>query len=114
MKKHGKKLNPFISLIMLAAISSFTTGNAYAGKSCDGSHAKKQVICHIPPGNPDNMHSIEVGSPAINAHLAHGDDLGYCLGQDTVTDLSEEADESSSTAAAPVLRVYSMRSIHGI
>lgn len=38
----------------------------------------KVTICHIPPGNPANAHSITVGSPAVRAHLAHGDSLGAC------------------------------------
>ena len=36
------------------------------------------VVCHIPPGNPSNAHTIEVGGPAADAHLAHGDVLGAC------------------------------------
>src|SRR6185295_8619847 len=36
------------------------------------------TICHIPPGNPANAHSITVGAPAVSAHLAHGDTLGAC------------------------------------
>ncbi|MCH7641607.1 Ig-like domain-containing protein, partial [Patescibacteria group bacterium] len=36
------------------------------------------VICHIPPGNPGNAHTIEVGAPAVPAHIAHGDTLGAC------------------------------------
>ncbi len=38
----------------------------------------KSVICHIPSGNPDNRHTIEVGQSAVPAHLAHGDTLGPC------------------------------------
>jgi hypothetical protein len=38
----------------------------------------KVTICHIPPGNPANAHSITVGSPALRAHLAHGDSAGAC------------------------------------
>ena len=38
----------------------------------------KVTICHIPPGNPDNAHTITVGAPAVPAHLAHGDTLGPC------------------------------------
>ena len=40
----------------------------------------KVTICHIPPGNPDNAHTITVGAPAVPAHLAHGDYLGECGG----------------------------------
>ncbi len=36
-----------------------------------GNH--KVVICHIPPGNPDNGHSIKISMNALPAHLAHGD-----------------------------------------
>lgn len=39
----------------------------------------KQTVCHIPPGNPANAHTISVGSPAVQAHLAHGDRLGGCI-----------------------------------
>ncbi|MBW8050346.1 MAG: T9SS type A sorting domain-containing protein [Cytophagales bacterium] len=38
----------------------------------------KVAICHIPPGNPANAHTIFVSSNAIDAHLAHGDNLGMC------------------------------------
>jgi len=36
----------------------------------------KATICHIPPGNPANAHTITVGAPAVAAHEAHGDDVG--------------------------------------
>jgi len=36
--------------------------------------ANDQVtICHVPPGNPSNVHAITVSSNAIPAHLRHGD-----------------------------------------
>ena len=35
-------------------------------------------VCHIPPGNPDNAHTISIGESALEAHLAHGDDEGEC------------------------------------
>jgi hypothetical protein len=38
----------------------------------------KVMVCHIPPGNPGNAHTIRVGAPAVRAHLAHGDNLGEC------------------------------------
>jgi len=38
----------------------------------------KVVICHYPPGNLGNRHTIEVGQPAVSAHMAHGDTMGPC------------------------------------
>ncbi len=40
--------------------------------------SKTMAVCHIPKGNPDNFHTIVVGTPAVRAHLAHGDTLGEC------------------------------------
>ena len=36
----------------------------------------KVKVCHIPPGNPDNAHVINVSQNAVAAHLAHGDFVG--------------------------------------
>jgi hypothetical protein len=36
------------------------------------------VICHRPPGNPGNAHTIEIGASAWPAHSAHGDSKGGC------------------------------------
>ena len=38
----------------------------------------KVTICHIPPGNPANAHTITVGLPALRAHTKHGDTPGAC------------------------------------
>ncbi|WP_147446479.1 hypothetical protein [Corallococcus sp. CA047B] len=38
----------------------------------------KITLCHIPPGNPANAHTVTVGLPAMSAHLRHGDTLGAC------------------------------------
>lgn len=40
----------------------------------------KVAVCHRPPGNPANEHTIFVGGLAYQAHLAHGDVLGNCAG----------------------------------
>ena len=47
-------------------------------RACDPADSKKTTVCHIPPGNPANEHTICVGDPAVKAHLAHGDHLGSC------------------------------------
>jgi hypothetical protein len=44
------------------------------GGDCSG----KVTICHYPPGNPGNRHTILVGQPALPAHLEHGDTMGPC------------------------------------
>ena len=52
-------------------------------RACDPSDTKKTTVCHIPPGNPANEHTICVGNAAVPAHLAHGDNLGSCCGTTT-------------------------------
>lgn len=43
---------------------------------------KQITICHRPPGNPKNAHTIEIGEPAWPAHRAHGDYTGECREDD--------------------------------
>jgi hypothetical protein len=44
------------------------------------------TICHIPPGNPENAHTITVGAKAAEAHMRqHGDYLGACQPTPTPT-----------------------------
>jgi len=38
------------------------------------------LICHIPPGNPENPQTILISPNAFPAHLAHGDYKGACTG----------------------------------
>src|SRR5690348_4127706 len=45
-----------------------------------GKSSAKVDICHIPPGNPANAHTISVAPSAVPAHLAHGDTIGDCSG----------------------------------
>ncbi len=47
-------------------------------KDKDGDNNKKVTICHVPPGNPNNAHTITVGQSALKAHLDHGDEKGPC------------------------------------
>jgi hypothetical protein len=57
----------------------------FAVKTADGEYVcespKKELICHVPPGNPDNAHTICVGAAAVDAHAEHhGDAAGACEG----------------------------------
>lgn len=45
--------------------------------SC-GHGGKKALVCHIPPGNPPNAHTICISWNGVPAHLAHGCHLGAC------------------------------------
>lgn len=38
----------------------------------------KVQVCHRPPGNPANFHTINISQNALPAHLAHGDLVGAC------------------------------------
>jgi hypothetical protein len=44
-----------------------------------GAWAAKQSICHFPPGNPANWHTLSVSDAAVADHVDnHGDLLGSC------------------------------------
>ena len=67
-----------IVIAALLVMSLFIIRNALAGGACDPGSTHKTTICHIPPGNPGNAHTLCVGNSAVPAHLAHGDCLGEC------------------------------------
>jgi hypothetical protein len=48
-------------------------------RACDPGSTKKTTICHVPPGNPANAHTICIGNPAVGPHVHHhGDYMGPC------------------------------------
>jgi LPXTG-motif cell wall-anchored protein len=63
----------FVTAAGAAALLSIGVAPAAAGPD-DG----KITICHVPPGNPANAHTIEISVNALPAHLAHGDTVGAC------------------------------------
>jgi hypothetical protein len=44
-----------------------------------GNNNNKVLVCHIPPGNPANAHTICISENGVPAHLAHGCQLGPCF-----------------------------------
>lgn len=60
------------SAMFVAALATLALIPAEAGGS------NKVQVCHIPPGNPDNFHTISVSEKALPAHLGHGDLPGSC------------------------------------
>lgn len=53
----------------------------------------KVLVCHVPPGNPENPHTVEVGESAVPAHLAHGDTEGACEGDEPGGEGDPEGEE---------------------
>lgn len=62
----------FPSLMILIALFALTASAAWAGDA-------KVQVCHIPPGNPANFHTITISENALQAHLGHGDLAGACF-----------------------------------
>jgi len=62
-----------------------------------GKKMDKVLVCHIPPGNPENAHTICIAPAAVPAHLAHGDYLGPCT-DDKSAPVVEIMDELSVSA----------------
>lgn len=58
------------SLTLLVAL--FFAAQAWAAPTA------KVNVCHVPPGDPANFHTITVSEKALGAHLAHGDLAGAC------------------------------------
>jgi hypothetical protein len=54
------------------------TAFLFAVSTAMAAHAQKVPLCHIPPGDPANAHTISVAPSALDAHLAHGDYVGEC------------------------------------
>ena len=62
---------PYLLIPMLAmTLVCFASSSAQAGG------ANKVDVCHVPPGNPENWHTITISEKALPAHLAHGDLVG--------------------------------------
>jgi hypothetical protein len=69
------------SYTFVITVSNGTTGNSVSADCLSADEVPTYApgtICHIPPGNPNAAHTITVGLPAVDAHLAHGDTEGPC------------------------------------
>jgi hypothetical protein len=62
-------------MLIVSAGTVFADNGNGNGK---GNDDHKITICHIPPGNPENAHTIEIGESAWPAHITHGDYKGKC------------------------------------
>ena len=68
----------FFILILIPLTTALTIANTE-----DQVQQGKVDICHVPPGNPDNVQLISVNQNAVDTHMAHGDYFptnGSCTG----------------------------------
>ena len=61
--------------------------------------AAKVEVCHLPPGNKANFHTITISSNALAAHLAHGDYADACehLGEKLCNDANPCTEDRFAT-----------------
>ncbi|MFD2541630.1 hypothetical protein ACFSSB_04800 [Lacinutrix gracilariae] len=67
-------MKKFYLIFSVAFVSILSMSSTTENKALN----QKVTICHIPPGNPSNLHKITVSVNALQAHLAHGDLIGAC------------------------------------
>ena len=72
----------------------------------------KVDVCHIPPGNPDNAHTITISENALEAHLDHGDHLGPCDPEQT-GEGGGSGDPSQSACTCPRAGVWRVTNLEG-
>jgi hypothetical protein len=86
-------------------IAGFHIPGAVAGNA-------KVDVCHIPPGNPENAHTITISENAVSTHLDHGDHLGAC--DSAPTDVVRESrDPSPSACTCPKAGVWRVTNLEG-
>jgi hypothetical protein len=64
-------------VLVVAALAALVGVDAPAAQA----QGEKVTICHIPPGNPENAHTITISVNALAPHMElHGDKVGECDG----------------------------------
>lgn len=68
-----------VLLVSATAADAKNDKNKGKGHGNGNANGDKVCLCHVPPGNPGNAHTICVGPKAVRAHLRHNDVLGECV-----------------------------------
>lgn len=69
-----------VSIGSTQKITPILGNGSVSGNHTDPKNNKKVIICHIPPGNPGNAHTISINKNAFQTHVTHHDDYdGPCL-----------------------------------
>lgn len=93
-----------LSLIQCCiGIAGFHAAVAIAGEA-------KVDVCHIPPGNPDNAHTITVSENAVSAHLDHGDFVGPC---NSAQPVGKRESGVQSACICPRAGVWTVKNLDG-
>lgn len=94
MRSRWMLLTAVVMLVLVPAMAA----------TAKGGPKPKVTICHIPPGNPGEAHTISVSGNAATAHLAHGDTEGACPverpGRDGTDPKDDDEDNRSPVASA--------------
>jgi hypothetical protein len=72
----------------------------------------KVDVCHVPPGNPDNAHTITISENALDAHLDHGDLAGACDSTQSV-EVAESRYQPQSACTCPRAGVWRVKNLDG-
>jgi hypothetical protein len=81
MNSNPYSVRRFARDLVILVVLSLAVGGVIGATLADAAGATgkdkdhKVVICHVPPGNPDNAHTIEVDKHGWNGHKNH--DLDY-------------------------------------
>ena len=74
---------------------SITGGSTLTASQFAKSKEKnKTILCHRPPGNPSNSHTLYLPASALSAHLEHGDKLGEC-GDESDNKIEKDKDDNT-------------------
>ncbi len=93
-------------LVPESQLQSYLDAGDTQGACPDDDDNNKITICHIPPGNPANAHTIQVSANAWPAHEAHGDFQGTCDGDDDDDDDPEEEETTEETPFTTPITLY--------
>lgn len=74
--------------------------------------ADKVDVCHIPPGNPENAHTITISENAVEAHLEHGDYLGAC-DPEVIIEIDDPGRPTPSACTCPRAGVWRVTNLEG-
>jgi len=96
------------------ALVSIFCSVGMAGFAVPGAMAEeaKVDVCHIPPGNPENAHTITISENALPAHLDHGDRVGACDPGQAV-EVGESGAQPQSACACPRQGVWRVKNLDG-